>query len=64
MKRPVRIQNLGGAQALILHRPHPTVQALPRQLTAIGLQVEQGWPDLGPEALAADFIFFDADMGA
>lgn len=62
-RRPIRIPNLGGAQAVILHRPHPTVQALTRQLTAIGLQVTQAWPDLGPEALAADYIFFDADMG-
>jgi two-component system, response regulator / RNA-binding antiterminator len=63
MKRQVRIQNLGGARATILHRPHPTVQALTRQLVAIGLTVDQVWPELGPEALAADFIFFDADMG-
>lgn len=63
MRRPIRIQNLGGARAIILHRPHPTVQALLRQLTAIGLEVTQVWPELGPEALAADFIFFDADMG-
>lgn len=63
MKRGVRIHNLGGARALILHRPHPTVQALTRQLVAIGLQVEQVWPDLGAEALAADFVFVDADMG-
>ncbi|WP_135449887.1 ANTAR domain-containing response regulator [Tabrizicola caldifontis] len=62
-RRPIRIPNLGGAQAIILHRPHATVQALTRQLTAIGLQVTQSWPDLGPEALAADYIFFDADMG-
>jgi AmiR/NasT family two-component response regulator len=62
-RRPIRIPNLGGAQAIILHRPHATVQALARQLTAIGLQVAQSWPDLGPEALAADYIFFDADMG-
>lgn len=62
-RRPIRIPNLGHAQALILHRPHPTVLALTRQLTAIGLQVTQVWPDLGPEALAADYIFFDADMG-
>lgn len=62
-RRAIRIPNLGGAQAIILHRPHPTVQALTRQLTAIGLQVTQSWPDLGPEALAADYIFFDADMG-
>lgn len=63
MTRRVRIQDLGGAQAMILHRPHPTVQALARQLTAIGLEVQSCWPDLGPESLAADFLFFDADMG-
>jgi response regulator NasT len=62
-RRPIRIPNLGHAQAIILHRPHPTVQALTRQLTAIGLQVVQAWPELGPEALAADYVFFDADMG-
>ncbi len=63
MKRGVRIQNLGGARAVILHRPHPTVQALTRQLAAIGLLTSECWPDLGAEALAADFVFFDADMG-
>lgn len=62
-RRPIRIPNLGGAQAIILHRPHSTVQALTRQLTAIGLRVAQVWPELGPEAMAADYIFFDADMG-
>ena len=63
MKRRVRSQNLGGARALLLHRPHPTVQALERQLIAIGLVVEQCWPDLPPSVLAADFVFFDADHG-
>lgn len=63
MKRQVRIQNLGGARAVILHRPHANVQALTRQLRAIGLTVEEAWPELGPDALGADFIFFDADMG-
>lgn len=62
-RRAIRIPNLGGAQAIILHRPHATVQALMRQLTAIGLQVVQAWPELGPEGLAADYVFFDADMG-
>ncbi|WP_103255628.1 ANTAR domain-containing response regulator [Tabrizicola aquatica] len=62
-RRAIRIPNLGHAQAIILHRPHPTVQALTRQLTAIGLAVTQAWPELGPEALAADYVFFDADMG-
>jgi response regulator NasT len=63
MRRPIRIQNLGGACAVILHRPHATVQALSRQLAAIGLRVVQAWPELGPEAMGAEFIFFDADMG-
>ena len=63
MTRRVHIHNLGGAPVTILHRPHPTVQTLTRQLVAIGLKVDQVWPQLGPEALAADFIFFDADMG-
>ena len=63
MRRQVRLQQLGGARAMILHRPHANVQALTRQLQAIGLAVEQAWPELGALALAADFIFFDADMG-
>ena len=63
MKRHVGNQHLGGARAVILHRPHLNVLALMRQLRAIGLVVEEAWPELGPQALAADFIFFDADMG-
>lgn len=63
MKRRIRIQNLGGARALILHRPHPSVQNLARQLTAIGLATNTAWPDPGPDILAADFLFFDADLG-
>ena len=62
-RRALRIQNLGGARAVILHRPHQLVQALERQLRAIGLEVLQVWPELGPEVLGADFVFFDADMG-
>lgn len=67
MKQPIRIQNLGGARALILHRAHPTVVALTRQLTAIGLEVRQAWPegssDVAADASGMDFVFFDADMG-
>jgi len=58
-----RIPNLGGARAFILHRPHPTVQAITRQLSAIGLITVDCWPELPPGALAADFVFFDADLG-
>ena len=63
MRRRLRIPNLGGARAMILHRPHPVVQALSRQLEAIGLEVECHWPDLPGAAIGADYIFFDADLG-
>ncbi len=63
MSRPARIPNLGGAKAVVLHRPHPTVNALARQLAAIGLEVGDCWPHLPAEALAADFVFFDVDLG-
>jgi AmiR/NasT family two-component response regulator len=61
--RASRIPNLGGAKAFILHRPHATVNALSRQLVAIGLEVRDCWPELPPDALAADFVFFDVDLG-
>lgn len=63
MSRASRIPNLGGAKAFILHRPHATVNALARQLGAIGLDVRECWPELPPDALAADFVFFDVDLG-
>lgn len=63
MKRRLTVPDLGGARAAILHRPHATVQALTRQLSAIGLSAEAHWPDLAPSALGADYTFFDADMG-
>lgn len=59
----LRVPDLGGARALVLHRPHPTVQALARQLSAIGLSHEAHWPDLPPSALGADFVIFDMDRG-
>lgn len=63
MMRPIRSPDLGGARAVILHRPHPTVQALIRQLTAIGLEVAQCWPEPGADVIAAQYVFFDADLG-
>jgi len=63
MSRVSRIPNLGGAKALVLHRPHATVAAITRQLRAIGLQATDCWPELPAEALAADFVFFDVDLG-
>jgi AmiR/NasT family two-component response regulator len=63
VSRPSHIPNLGGAKAFILHRPHATVAAIARQLAAIGLNVSECWPELPAEALAADFVFFDVDLG-
>ena len=63
MSRTSRIPNLGGALAFILHRPHTTVNSLSRQLVAIGLEVRECWAELPPDALAADFVFFDVDLG-
>lgn len=61
MSRRLRIPDLGGAVAAILHRPHATVTALSRQLEAIGLRVECLWPELPPAVQAADYLFIDVD---
>ncbi len=63
MSRAARIPNLGGARAFVLHRPHANVTAIRRQLTAIGLECVECWPELPAEALVADFVFFDVDLG-
>ncbi len=63
MSRLSHILKLGGAKAFVLHRQHPTVQAISRQLAAIGLEVHDCWPDLPADVLAGDFVFFDVDMG-
>lgn len=54
-----------GRQALILHRPHSTVEAIERQLTQIGLAADSFWPELpaGLDAVRYEVVFFDADMG-
>jgi two-component system, response regulator / RNA-binding antiterminator len=56
MKRAARIPILGGAKAFVLHRPHANLTAIMRQLSDC-------WPELPPEALGADFVFFDVDLG-
>nr|WP_252727119.1 ANTAR domain-containing protein [Paracoccus sp. C2R09] len=52
---------MAGAVAAILHRPHPAVDALTRQLGVIGLQVQNHWPDLPSAARGADYLFIDVD---
>lgn len=63
MKRGFRIPNLGGASAIILHRPHGVVASIARQLEAIGVTQIECWSELGADAVAADFVFFDVDLG-
>lgn len=58
----VRTEHLGGARAFVLHRPHPAIQPLVRQLHVIGLEAREAWPELPAEAVTADFVFYDADM--
>ena len=62
MTRRDRIPQLGGATALVLHKPHANASAILRQLAAIGLDGAECWPELPGSALAADFLFFDADL--
>ena len=63
MTRRVRTLVLGRAQVVVLHRPHPTVTALTRQVQAVGLRVGTGWPGMPPTGPGADFIGFDAAIG-
>ncbi len=49
--------------AVILHPPHPTVEAITRQLERLGLTARAAWPTLEPEDLRADVVFFDVDTG-
>jgi response regulator NasT len=54
-----------GGRALILHRPHPSTDALVRQLTQLGIAADPAWPELPTEfdVSAYGVMFFDADMG-
>lgn len=61
MTRRLQIPDLGRARAIILHRPHPVVASLTRQLEVIGLLAEPCWPELSPAACGADYLFLDVD---
>lgn len=57
------VPELGGKHAVILHRPNPAAVTLARQLNKIGLSVAACWPELPADAITADYVFFDVDMG-
>lgn len=63
MSRKVRTPNFRGRRAVVLHRPHVTVEAVLRQLERLGMSAVARWPELEEGDLAADVILFDADMG-
>ncbi|MCF3641773.1 ANTAR domain-containing protein [Rhizobium sp. TRM95111] len=50
-------------RAVILHRDHPSVDALKRQLELLHIRVNVAWPQIDEADTGADVIFFDADMG-
>jgi len=52
-------------RALILHRPHPTVDAIARQLAQLGVDCDTHWPELPQnlDTVAYSHLFYDADMG-
>ncbi|MFP5078498.1 ANTAR domain-containing response regulator [Rhizobium sp. YIM 134829] len=62
MSRPSR-PLLAGWRALLLHRPHPSADALTRQLELLQIRVTVLWPQVDEADLPADVLFFDADMG-
>jgi len=64
MSAPVQIASFDRKTALILHRPHPVVEAITRQLAQLGVRCEGSWPELPADAApVADLLFYDADMG-
>lgn len=62
MRQPAQ-PNLAAWHAVILHRPHPVVDALKRQLELLHIEVETVWPELEPRHAEADVVFFDVDQG-
>lgn len=54
---------IAGWRAVILHRPHSSVEALRRQLELLNIEVRTVWPQLEEADTGADVVFFDADRG-
>jgi len=55
--------HLANWQAVLLHPPHATADAVLLQLERLGLTVTCRWPQLAAEDAAASVVFYDADMG-
>ena len=63
MSASIGMPNFRTWSAVILHRPHAAVDAIRRQLEAIGVAVRTAWPELTAEDAGAEVVFFDADLG-
>jgi AmiR/NasT family two-component response regulator len=55
--------DLASWHAAILHREHPSVDALRRQLELLHIRVTVVWPQIDSTDADYDVLFFDADMG-
>lgn len=54
---------LASWHAAIVHREHPSVDALRRQLELLHIKVTVTWPQIDAANTDYDVVFFDADMG-
>jgi AmiR/NasT family two-component response regulator len=54
---------LANWHAAILHREHPSVDALKRQLELLHIKVTIAWPQIDADCTDYNVVFFDADMG-
>lgn len=61
--RPADRPALATWHAAILHREHPSVDALRRQLERLHMKVTVVWPQIESDKADFDVVFFDADMG-
>lgn len=57
--------SLIGWRALVLHQPHPNVDALLTQFERIGVSASHHWPEIAdlPELDQFNVVLIDADMG-
>lgn len=63
MSTRIPTPNFRGRRAVVLHRPHGSVENVLRQLERLGVEAVQRWPDLRAGDAGADILLFDADMG-
>lgn len=58
-----RTPNFRAWTAVVLHRPHDAADSVMRQLERLGMSARRVWPELSAADMAANVVFFDADMG-